>query len=337
MQKPANNHRGDWRKILPGLFISALALAVVLYLVDLRQMLAALRLADYRLVALVYLLTVLWVMVRTVAWRTLLQEKATLGQVFLTVNEGYLLNNILPFRLGEVGRSFLLGRKAGLGFMHVFSTVLIERALDMGFSAAVLLISLPFVVGAEWASQAAILAGGLVLLGLGMLYLLARYRDWALAQFERLAARWPLLGRLGKNQVLAFFAGLAVLTDGWRFLRAVFWIALNWLIAVFQFYGMILAFFPGARLLWAVFCLGVVTLGVAAPSSPGAVGVLELAMVGALYMFGLDQSVALAAALTTHLTNYLVTGLVGAYALARDGLSLSGLYRDVRHISTDQP
>jgi len=333
MKEPKKN----WRRIIPGLLISVLSLIAILYLVDLDRMIDALRLADYRFVALMFLTTLLWLLVRTVVWRTLLQEGATYKQVFLTVNEGYLLNNVLPFRLGEVGRAFLLGRKAGLEFMQVFSTILIERALDVAFSAGLLLSTLSFVVGTAWASQAAVAAGSLVLAGLGVLYLLARYRDWTQTQVERIAHRWTFLQGLLRTQVPAFFAGLAALTDGKRFLRVIFWVAVNWFIAVVQFYVILLAFFPQPRLLWAAFSLGVVTLGIAAPSSPGAVGVLELAMVGALSVFGLDPSVALAAALTAHLANYLITGVIGVYALAQDGLTLTGVYKNVQDISPEQP
>jgi uncharacterized membrane protein YbhN (UPF0104 family) len=115
------------------------------------------------------LMTLLWLVVRAFAWRTLLQDKATIGQVFISLNEGYLLNNVLPFRLGEVGRAYLLGRKAGLDFWFVLSTVVLERALDLLLAAGLLLSTLPFVVGASWARQAAVAAGGLVVLGLAVL------------------------------------------------------------------------------------------------------------------------------------------------------------------------
>jgi hypothetical protein len=82
-----------------------------------------------------------------------------------------------------------------------------------------------------------------------------------------------------------------------------------------------------------MFSLGVAALGIAAPSSPGAVGVLELSIVGALSLFGLDASVALALALTIHVIQYLITGLLGSYALAKDGDSLMDLYRRVRRLN----
>jgi uncharacterized protein (TIRG00374 family) len=120
--------RRDWRKIVPGVIVSVLSLVVIFYLVDLRRLLDALRLADFRYILLLLVITLLWIVVRSIVWRTLLQERAPLGMVFLTLNQGYLLNNVLPLRLGEVARALLLSRKAHLGFLQVFSTVLIERA-----------------------------------------------------------------------------------------------------------------------------------------------------------------------------------------------------------------
>lgn len=322
----------DWKRILPGLLVSLISLAVVFYLADFRRMLDAIRLADYRLVVLALLLSLLWLGVRGQAWRTLLQGRATYRQVFFTVNEGYLLNNILPFRLGEVGRAFLLGRKANLGFWQVFSSILIERVLDLAMAAGLLLSTLPFVVGATWAREAAIVAGSAMLAGLVVLYLLSRNQERVLAWFEQLGERWPLLLRLGRERLAAFFAGLAVLNEGSTFVRAVLWILVDWVIAIVQYYVLLRAFLPDAEFIWGAFSLGVAALGIAAPSSPGAVGVMELSIVGALSLFGVDPSVALAFALTTHLMNYLLTGVLGAYGLAQDGESLTGLYHRVRRI-----
>lgn len=326
--------KNTWIRLLPGLIVSALALAAVFYFVDLADLAKALQVADYRFVVLTIGITLVWLSVRALAWRTLLQEKATFMQAFLTLNEGYLLNNILPFRLGELGRAYLMGRKSGLGFFPVFSTILIERSLDLAMAAGLLLCTLPFVVGVDWALQAAISAALLVMIGLGGLYLLARYRDWATAQYEKLSTRIKFLQKLDK-QLSAFLSGLAVLTDGRRFLRAVGLIILNWLIAIFQYYALILAFFPNGKPLWAAFTLAAMALGIAAPSSPGAVGVLEAAVVGAMALFGQDASTALAMAITAHLTNYLLTGFLGIIGLTKDGLSLTGLYKDVQQITPE--
>src|SRR5215204_7474219 len=100
-----------------------------------------------------YAIGFLWLAIRTMVWRTLLRNRASFRDVFWTVGEGYLLNNFLPFRLGEIGRAFLLSRKSGMQFMEILPTIVIERVVDLGFSAIILLAALPFVVGAEGAGQ----------------------------------------------------------------------------------------------------------------------------------------------------------------------------------------
>ncbi len=292
----------------------------------------ALQLADYRYIALSLILAILWQLVRGAAWRTLLQEKASYKDVFLTVNEGYLLNNVLPFRLGEIGRSYLLSRKSPLGFWEILPTIVIERGLDVAFAAGLLLCTLPFVVGATWARQAGIITGGIVVAGLVFMYILARNEARALSIFEKLSLRWPLLKRIGGNILPSFFTGLSVLTSPARFIRAILWFALNWGLSILQYYTLLLAFFPNGQFLWAVFTLGAAALGIAAPSSPGAIGVLELTIVGALALFHQNPSSAFAFAITAHIFNYLISGIIGAYALAQDGESLTGLYKSARSL-----
>ena len=323
----------DWKRILPGLIISLISLGIAFYFADWRKVLIAIRQADYTFIALGYLTGILWLLARGFVWRTLLQEKATYSQVFFTLNEGYLLNNILPFRLGEIGRSLLLAEKANLRFLQVFSTVIIERGMDVGMAAGLLLVTIPFVVGGTWAKNAALVAGALVIIGFSAMYLLARNSHRATAWFDQATVRWSVLNRLGHGQLHAFLDGLEVITDAHRFLRAILWDLVNWGIAILQYYLFMLAFFPEGKLLWSSFALGISSLGIAAPSSPGSLGVFELVVVGALSVIGLDPAKALAMALVTHSANYVLTGILGAYGLAQDGETITGLYHRLRQFS----
>ena len=324
--------RSNWKRLLPGLIISLICLVVIFYLIDLDKFAQALRQAKLWLVFLSMLLSILWLLVRAAVWRTLLQHKASYRDTFFTVNEGYLLNNFLPFRLGELGRAYLMGRKAGLSFWQVLSTILVERALDMVIASGLFLSTLMFVVGVTWARQAAILVGVVVAIGLLVLYLVARNQAFVLNLLERLGQRWKLVRLLNGGQLRSFLDGLTVLTDTRRFLSAVGLMVLNWAVNIIQYYLMLLAFFPTAKPLWAFFALGSAALGIAAPSSPGSLGVFEAVLVGALAVFGVEPSGAAAFALVMHATLYISTGLFGVYALAVDGLSLSGLYRELGSI-----
>jgi glycosyltransferase 2 family protein len=318
------------RRWLPGVFISLVAIAAILYFVDLQRFVDAIRSANYWLLLATFVLSFIWLAERGIVWRTILRGRASFRDVFLTLCEGYLLNNFLPFRLGEIGRAFLLGRKSKLGFMDVLSTIIIERLLDLVFAAAILLSAVPFVVGAAGAGKIALAIGVLMVTGLAVLYLLSRNQAWTLAFFQRLSARWPGLQKQGGDFLVSLFSGLSILTDGWLFLRVLLLMTLNWVIAIVQFYLLLLAFFPQATSLWSLFGLGAVAFGNAIPSLPGAVGTYEGAFGGAIVLLGGDQSTALAAALTSHLYNYLSTGPIALFALAREGETLMGIYRQLR-------
>ncbi|MCU0484988.1 MAG: flippase-like domain-containing protein [Anaerolineales bacterium] len=322
----------SWVRVVVGFLISLVCLGFIFTQIDLQQFAAAWRLADYRWVLASMLATVAWLVVRTVAWRVLLKNKAAFSHVFFAINQGYLLNNLLPFRLGEVGRAFLLGRKSRLGFWQVLPTIFIERIVDLIMAVGVFLATLPFVVGAEWAGGAIWITGAVMLLGLGLLFILAHNRPRVQSLAEAAGKRIPLVGRLARRSLPAFLEGLSVLVDVRLFLLSLAWLSFNWVIGVVQFHLAMLAFFPQAQPLWSTFTLGAAALGLAAPSSPGGVGVYEFAIMTALAQFVKAPAAAAAFAFTAHLTQILITGVIGAYALYRDGDSLANLYRQVRRL-----
>ncbi len=319
----------DFLRMLPGLIISVILVAVILYFVDLRVTLAAIQAANYGLLLVVLCLGVIWLLVRGLVWRTLLRNRASYRDVFLTLMEGYLLNNFLPFRLGEIGRAFLLSRKSDLKFVEILPTIIIERVTDLAFSAAIFVAAVPFVVGANGADRIGFIIGGAVVVGLLVMYLLARNRQWALDVFQRMSKRWPALGATGGSFLEAFFTGLEVLTNPGLFARFFLLMALDWGLALIQYFLITLAFFPQATVVWGMFVLGAAAFGGAIPSLPGGVGTLEGAVAGAVTLLSGNQSSALAVALTSRVLNYLYSGVFGLYGLSREGQTISGIYQQL--------
>lgn len=322
--------QNNFRRILPGVLVSIALIAVILYFVDIKTTLEALSKANYVLIGIAFVLAFIWLAVRAIVWRTLLRDKPTFKDVFFTEGEGYLLNNFLPFRLGEIGRAFLLSRKSGgLTFAEIIPTIVIERVVDLIISAVIFLAALPYVVNSESSPTLGYVIGGVMLLGLVLMYILARNNQWALDLFHKLSARFPALQKVGGSFLESFFQGLGVLTDGWLFLRFLFWMIVNWAIALVAYYLMVLAFFPEAQPIWAIFGLGMAAFGGAVPSAPGAVGTFEGAVVFALTRFTTDESTAFAAALTMRIYNYLNSTVIGMIGLASEGQTLSGVYKQL--------
>jgi glycosyltransferase 2 family protein len=108
----------DFRRALPGILISLVVIVILSFLVDWPEVIAAFREIDLRFLALHGLLYMLSVAARAMGARILLEDRPTFRDSFMIMMQGYLLNNVLPFRLGEFGRAYLLGRKTNRNVFH---------------------------------------------------------------------------------------------------------------------------------------------------------------------------------------------------------------------------
>jgi hypothetical protein len=325
----------DFRRMLPGLLISLVAIVALLYFVDLSKVKQAWQEADLRLVPVAAAILVTSMLARAVAWRVILQEQVSVGKSFFTISEGYLLNTVLPFRLGELGRAMLMSGTPGLSFWEVLATIVVERIFDLALMAGLLLSTIPFVIGADWALQAAVTAAVLVVVGFVVLYVVTRNQEWAMGVFEKLFGRWPKLIEFGRDKLESIFAGFAALTDAKRFFQVFLWMFISWTLNLTWYYVLLLAFLPGAKFLWAAFTVGMTGLGVTVPSSPGFIGVLEGAIVFGLTIFKVDESTAFAYAILSHAIYIVVTVALGIFGLVRDGQSLGQLYLNLRNRKAD--
>lgn len=324
------------KRWLPGALVSIALIAAILYFVDFQTMWKSIRAANYRILAGSAVLSFVWMAGRAKVWQTLLRDRPKYMDVLFAEGEGYLLNAFLPFRLGEIGRAFLLSRKSGMAFSEILPTIVIERVIDLVFSAAFLILGLTYVSDTQGSEKIGYIVGGLMIFGIAMMYALARNRQWALGIFHKLSARWPVLQKFGGNFLESFFTGLSVLTDGWLFIRFLFWMTLNWLVALAAYYLMTLAFFPQAQPVWAFLILGFAAFGGAIPAMPGGIGTFEGAVSYALFLFTSDQSTSLAVALTARLYNYLNSGVIGGIGLMREGQTLSGIYQQLMDLRNNK-
>lgn len=324
--------RSQWRQLLPGLAISIVCLVYVFWLAKPWQVLEVLKKANYTWVISGFIASILWLLVRAQVWRQLLRGRPSYSQAFFTAAEGYLLNNLLPFRLGEIARSLLMAEKINLSFWEVFSTVIVERLLDIIFAISLLVTALFFVFGTDMAWLAASAIAILVLLLLAFLYFLARKRDRIVARFEKMTKQWAFLSRTASQFLTAFLTGFAVMTESGRFIQVLLWMILNLAIAILQYYCFMKAFIPEAKILYAAVTLGVAALSSAIPSLPGAVGVMEFVMVAALSIIALPKAAVLTIGLAMRAAGYLISGIFGAIGLAKDGETFSGIYHKARSI-----
>jgi len=317
----------SWRRALPGFAVSAVVLVVVFAVSDPRALWHALRGVPLWVPVSAGALLALSLGLRALSWQVLLGQRVAWADAFWALSAGYLVNNIIPFRAGEAARALLAAPKARVSFWHALSTVMVERLLDVVLLAGMLVGSLPWVLDVPWARQAAWGFGGAAAGMLVVLAVVARARfrlAAALTAWQQRHARFSWGQRL-LHWALAFLDGLEALTSPVSLAAVAFLLAASWGVQIVA-YGLTLrALVPRASYLWAAFALGSVGMGVAVPSAPGGLGVVEGVMVFVLGALGIDASTALAYALAMHGVYYIVTGLLGVAGIQVLGMTLQSL------------
>ena len=312
-------------RLLAGLAISGGALFLALREVDLGLALEALGQARPDLAGLALLLVLASLVVRAWRWQVLFPTKARppAGRLLNLVALSYLVNNLLPGRAGDFARAGALAYLEKLSFSLIFSTIVVEKLLDLAITVAVVGLlagSLPIpqamAVATRWA--AALTVAGLVGLGL-----FGRFGPRVIGRVH-LPAFAPV-GRL----LTAAADGAAVLSSARPLALALFWSAATWVLNGLVTLYLGLAFgltlsFPASLLLIAL-----VSLAMLVPASPGYIGVYHLSVVVVLELLGFDRSRAFAFAFGSHLLIYVfglnLFGLVGLWREALDVGSVLGL------------
>jgi uncharacterized protein (TIRG00374 family) len=318
-------------RIILGIVISLVALAVLIWISDVNQVLTYLRSIRLTTILPVMLLLVISLLTRSAAWRIILKRRVSLWKAFQIINAGYFVNTVLPFRMGELSRAVLL-LPSGFSFWEALPTILLERLFDIGFVLILFIMTLPFALNFSQGVGFIYLLAGLVIAGLIVLFLLVRYQERVIKLINGIAfLRNGVKNRL-VSLVKAVVGSLTILSDPLNLVKVFLGMLISWIVALIIQYILLRAFIPEAKLIWAAFALSAVSLGVSIPSSPGNIGVYEASITLALSAFGIDQSLAFSYALISHLLSLILTTVLGSYSLVNEGYRL----RDIWRLSRDQ-
>lgn len=287
---------------------------------------------------LAILLFLVGLSLRAWCWKIMLGPGFSYKTAFLGLNAGYLMNNVLPLRLGEFGRAILL---SGTGpdrgsFGQVFAAVLSERVLDIFLAALFALVVLPLLVTSDSIRVAAIVAfllalGLMVAAGIG-----AMHKDKVLAWAEvKVKSRkgWrskfvALLGHLLNG--FSFFAQPS------RWISAFLLLVLSWVCSMVQLYILQSQVLQHMAWWWPVLVVSAGAFINALPSAPAGIGVFEAATVGAYALIGVGQSPALVLAIILHIIQFVIPGLFGLVGITLLGNSLTALFRKSLNLKDGQ-
>ncbi|MGH9176468.1 MAG: lysylphosphatidylglycerol synthase transmembrane domain-containing protein, partial [Vicinamibacterales bacterium] len=275
----------------------------ILVRVDLDDVLRAFGDARYEWLVTASAVSFLTMAIRAERWRLICQPvPVSFSRSFGVLSVGASLSSLLPLRLGDLARVYLIGDLERRSKAWAFATLVFERVLDILVLLAIIVLLLPFVSLPGWAAESAWIAAALA--AAGVVAIVAAWFGRSLIE-QRAAS----LGRFLPGAVASRLRplikpsvdGLAVLGEPWPLLRAVWWSAILWAATGVIMWSTLVAFGVDASPSLAMLLVIVSAITVAVPLSPSAVGVFHAAIVQVLIVAApVDSSVAASVAITSH-------------------------------------
>lgn len=329
MQTPAWKQPQFWL----GIIISVACLGAIFFIVDPREVATALRSADIRFIISGLGLIWTFMMLRALRWRFMLEDKISLWRIFHLQNIGYMLTQVLPFRIGDPARAVLVGNEKDLTIGQSMSTMVVERVLDM--MAVVLMLPIAASQLQTFPEQLRILAriaGIAVVILMIIVIVAANFRPMFHNLAKSLLDRTPLDSDRWAGMIDDLLAGLIIFTS-WR--SGLILLAMSvaiWIPITFAYQFFIFAAGIDVSVIATLFVMCTAAFGIATPSSPSQAGVFHAAVTFALTALGYDSAKAASAGFLYHTFNFTLLIVLGVIGLSRTQSSFAQVVAATRNL-----
>ena len=302
-------------KFILGVLISVIGLYYAFRQINFWELWIIIKNVNFILVILAIVILLLSNIIRAWRWQILVKpiKYVSFEPAFSSIMIGYFGNSVLPFRMGEFLRAFVVADKTSLTASTAFGTIVIERILDfIGLSIVILLIMTVYPLTS---------VGGSIIIGVIVLsltafiffFLFGGFKSSLLVKIEKLS-----LLRIGLlHKILLFIKNFL---DGATTIRAtnklgiiLLYTLIIWIMYYCSTYLATIAI--GIELEWFGFGVLLIstTLAISIPAAPGYVGTYHAAAVYILTnLFDVGRSNAQAAAIILHAVGTIPIVIIGS-------------------------
>lgn len=319
----------NW-KLWVGTIIGGLFLYLAVRGIDLQELGEALKNANYLYLIPGAFLTLLSVWIRAYRWHYLVHPIRPIGMrsLFSATAIGLMANNLLPARLGEFVRAYVIGEKENISKSASFATIVLERIFDgitILLFLSIVLIAYSFSLP-DWMRNAAYMASSIYVIALAFLILLKTRTKTAVNIVTWFLKPLPKKIREGILTLLdSFITGLQILHDTKNIIIASILSLAIWTPIGFIIYVLMGSFGIHLPIQVSFLLLVMLCLAVMIPSAPGFVGTIQFVFVAGLAIFDIPKSQALSFSFLFHATQFIPVTALGLIYLFVDGFSLTQL------------
>ena len=275
--------------------------------------------ASYSFILLAIFLLNITVIIRAFRWNILLPYKVKTYKLYKIQLIGYFLNNILPFKLGEILKSLVLSNETKNSNSDVLSSVVVEKFLDLisllVFSLICLLISPVVDIGETSLFFLVFIIGMIIILSLVIL-LLVKYLFQNLKSVDNFFQNLKMMKeRLSLQEIiLSNIYGTII----WL----VYWMNVHLIFKAFDF---------NIEAYESLLILVVASIINSIPSLPGAVGTFHLGLRSVIEGLNILNINAESLITILHLYGYLSLSLVGLfYFILNDSIGFKSIREQIK-------
>ena len=241
---------------------------------------------------------------------------------------GFMSNNVLPLRMGEVVRIFAASKLTHIRFTAVLASLAVERLFDALTVVALLALGLLFAglpsdaaVGGMQVARVVTIVALLAVGGLVAATVVVAFPRASEAVVRKVVP-FPKLAEKLVSLIEGIRQGMSALQSPARVLGVVFWSLVIWLTSALSFYIAFAAFDIEVNFAGALVMQGLIMFGIAVPSTPGYLGVFEAPIIALLALYGVPASLAATYAFLYHFATFIPITLFGAWSVLRTNLGL---------------
>lgn len=323
----------NWKTFI-GVLISALFLYLAFRKVDLDELRTAFEAAKYHYMIPAMLMLLLSLFLRTIRWKYLLQpvKDISIKSLYAAVMIGFMANNLLPARLGEIVRAYAIGEKEKVSKSASLATIVVERIFDgftILFFLAIILIFYSFSFPA-WLKKAAYITLAFYVLALLFLVLL-KLKTETVLKIAKTMLR-PFSDRFKRpflKLLNSFITGLQSLQSFKNVALSSFLSLLIWLPHIFIIHIILVSLGIELPVFASTVLLVALAIGVMVPSAPGFIGTIQFVCVTVLSLFAVSRSQSLSFSVIYHVTIFLPVTIIGLIYLAAEGFSFGEIRKSV--------
>ncbi len=298
--------------------IGLICIFVIFQSTDVNSVLNVFQSLDLKVFIIVLPIICLNLLLRSYRWQAMIigADTKRTYPYFSAISIGYLANNILPARGGDLVRVYSLSVQQGIRKIQSFSTVLVERVCDL-FVACFLLgwVSLSLEVPV-WLMTGAMMIGLFAATGFFALLIVTYYGSPLAARVERILKKvLPGMADWIMSQVAGFSTGIKPMGRVSVACKFIWYTFLLWLAEFSVAYLMASYFSLNLNSEQVILIMMFSVFASLVPALPGQLGAFELAVITGLELFGEIGPNAIGFAISWHVTLLLTTSSIGAIVL----------------------